>query len=101
MTRLLEGGQFDQMYNILPFTSHLEQATLAIAFIPHPTFIMARNDNIQPSSLVATGLSLAIASVSVMLRFIARRMLRQRPFLDDWFMLAAVVSCFIELKASS
>ena len=59
---------------------------------------MATSDNIQSRSLVAAGLSLTVASVSVMLRFIARRMLRQRPFLDDWFMLAAVVSCSIEFK---
>ena len=58
---------------------------------------MAESSDNQVRSLVATALSLTIASVSVILRFIARRMLKQRPFLDDWLMLAAVVSCFLGL----
>ncbi len=49
----------------------------------------------QSQSLIGVGLSLTAASVSVMLRFTTRRTLRQRPFVDDGFMLAAAVKCSI------
>ena len=58
---------------------------------------MDKSESIQSHVHVAVGLSLSIATTSVVVRLIARRLQRQQFFLDDLLIFVALVSIWKQL----